>query len=423
MIKTSRNNWFGLKCLLIVISLLIFCNTEAWGQVVNIDSGKQFNTVQSAIFNARPHESLLVKKGTYLEFDIVVDKPICISAEEKAVIDVQEKGYGFKITADSVSIQGLTIKNTGQSYTKDFAAIYVSRSTHFNLQNNQLENVTFGMLVEKSKSGSIGGNTIFGTKTVEAAAGNGIHLWDCSEVIITDNEVHHLRDGIYFEFVTHSLVQGNSSHDNIRYGLHFMFSNNDEYRYNEFTNNGAGVAVMFSKFININHNTFSHNWGTAAYGILLKEIYDTTISYNIIKENTIGINVEGSTRIDYHHNELVKNGWAVKVRGACYNNSFTRNNFKYNSFDVSYNSNMNDNSFTENYWSNYSGYDLDRDDIGDVPHRPVKLFSYVVNETPETIILLRSLFVDIIDFSEKVSPVFTPEELIDPQPLMNPLKL
>jgi nitrous oxidase accessory protein len=80
---------------------------------------------------------------------------------------------------------------------------------------------------------------------------------------------------------------------------------------------------------------------------------------------------------------------------------FERNNFLYNSFDISYHSKMNDNVFRDNYWSGYTGYDLDKDGIGDVPYRPVKLFSYIVNKTPETIILMRSLFIDIIDFSEK----------------------
>ncbi len=58
------------------------------------------------------------------------------------------------------------------------------------------------------------------------------------------------------------------------------------------------------------------------------------------------------------------------------------------------------------------------DGVGDVPYRPVKLFSYIVNRTPETIILLRSMFIDIIDFSEKVSPVFTPDNLLDKNPLI-----
>ncbi len=96
---------------------------------------------------------------------------------------------------------------------------------------------------------------------------------------------------------------------------------------------------------------------------------------------------------------------------------FVKNNFLYNSFDISYNSNINDNVFDGNYWSNYTGYDFNKDGVGDIPYRPVKLFSYIVNRTPETIILLRSLFIDIIDFSEKVSPVFTPDNLLDNNPV------
>ncbi|PIX06134.1 MAG: nitrous oxide reductase family maturation protein NosD, partial [Flavobacteriales bacterium CG_4_8_14_3_um_filter_35_10] len=101
-----------------------------------------------------------------------------------------------------------------------------------------------------------------------------------------------------------------------------------------------------------------------------------------------------------------------------YQNKFTNNNFLNNAFDLSYNSELNDNFFNNNFWSDYTGYDLDKNGIGDVPYRPVKLFSYIINQTPETIVLLRSLFVDIINFSEKVSPVFTPDNLLDEAPLM-----
>ncbi|MCK5906022.1 MAG: nitrous oxide reductase family maturation protein NosD, partial [Flavobacteriales bacterium] len=61
--------------------------------------------------------------------------------------------------------------------------------------------------------------------------------------------------------------------------------------------------------------------------------------------------------------------------------------------------------------------------IGDIPYRPVKLFSYIVNRTPEAIIMLRSLFVDLIDFSERVSPVFTPDNLLDEKPSMKVLDI
>jgi len=172
----------------------------------------------------------------------------------------------------------------------------------------------------------------------------------------------------------------------------------------------------------MHNNTFQKNWGTASYGLLLKEINDSNINNNIFEKNTVGINVEGSNRITFKNNNFIKNGWAVRIRGACYANIFVGNNFMFNSLDLSYNTGINDNSFNKNYWSNYRGYDLNKDGIGDVPYRPVKLFSYVVNKSPETIILLRSLLTEIIDFSEKVTPLFTPKNLLDNSPLIKKVK-
>jgi len=108
------------------------------------------------------------------------------------------------------------------------------------------------------------------------------------------------------------------------------------------------------------------------------------------------------------------------MMGACFENKFIHNNFIGNTFDVSYSGgNTSDNRFDYNYWSEYTGYDLDKDGIGDVPFRPVKLFSYITTKVPESIILIRSSFVDLVNFSEKVSPVFTPEHVFDSFPSMN----
>ena len=165
-------------------------------------------------------------------------------------------------------------------------------------------------------------------------------------------------------------------------------------------------------------NKFLKNWGSASYGLLLKEIYDTEIYENLFQENTIGIKGEGCNRINYRNNTFLRNGWAIKIAGACYANIFENNDFLNNSLDLAYNTKVNDNKFENNYWSEYSGYDLDHDGFGDVPYRPVKLFSYIVNRSPEALVLLRSLFVDIINFSEKVSPIFTPDNLMDKYPIM-----
>ncbi len=376
------------------------------------------STIKQAVSEADSGDVIILQSGVYKEAGIILNKPISLIGKENVIIDGDNQGEIFGIHADHVSITGLTIKNVGVSFTKDHAAIRLYKVKDFLIEDNTFESVFFGILCEKSNHGTIKGNRITSDGTEEISSGNGIHLWHCNNVLIENNHVSNLRDGIYFEFVTESTVTNNLSENNFRYGLHFMFSNNDVYTDNVFRENGAGVAVMFSKFIKMERNTFFKNWGSASYGLLLKEIYDAEIINNVFEENTIGINAEGSTRINYIRNSFKGNGWAIKIAGACYTNVFEQNNFMSNAFDVSYNSKMNDNRFVGNYWSDYTGYDLDKDGVGDVPYRPVKLFSYIVNRTPETIVLLRSLFVDIINFSEKVSPVFTPDELVDETPFM-----
>ena len=386
--------------------------------VITVCDSCQPNTLKQAIQLAQPGDTLLVQQGLYQETSLEITKRLVLLGQNKPVLDFMNK-EGLRITnADSVVISGFHIKNIGISYTKDFAAIHLFKTNYFRIENNVLTNVFFGILVEKSHYGLINNNRVSSHATEEFNSGNGIHIWHSDNMTVTNNHVSHLRDGIYFEFVNESIIANNVSTQNVRYGLHFMFSNHDTYHDNEFINNGAGVAVMFSKFINMRSNRFYKNWGTASFGLLLKEIYDAEIVANTFEENTIGINIENSTRINYTQNNLVRNGWAVKIAGGCYTNIFTKNNFISNSFDVSYNSKMNDNKFDQNYWSSYTGYDLDKDGIGDVPYRPVKLFSYIVNQTPETIVLLRSLFIDILNFSEKVSPVFTPDNLVDATPQM-----
>jgi len=402
-----------------LVLIIFFISFNIQATTITVCKTCEIKTINEAVSLSKDGDSILVKKGIYKEQSIIIiNKSIHLIGDDNAIIDGEFKETIIKVTANNFSIEGLTFMNVGQSYTKDFAAILVSKSKHFILKNNIVKKAFFGFLIEKSHHGEIINNKISSNAVNETSSGNGIHLWHCSHMKIQNNIVSNLRDGIYFEFVKNSTISNNISKNNIRYGLHFMFSNNNVYFKNEFKNNGAGVAVMFSKFIIMHDNVFHYNWGMASYGLLLKEIYDAQIENNTFEQNTIGINVENCSRVDYNKNKFIRNGWALKFSGGCYKNIFELNSFMYNAFDLSYNSKLNSNRFEKNYWSDYTGYDLNKDGIGDVPYRPVKLFSYIVNRTPEALVLLRSLFVDIINFSEKVSPVFTPDNLIDSKPLM-----
>lgn len=401
-----------------IIFFITLCSGIVNAKTLEVCNSCPFKSIKKAIHYSINFDTVLVKKGTYDEYNIEISKSLTLIGDNLPIIDGGFRGKIIQIKSDDVNVIGFKIINVKKSYLIDNASIRVTRSKNFNILNNILEEPFFGIYIENSSNGIIRNNKIFGNEKEEYDSGNGIQLWSSNNIVIENNFITKVRDGIYLEFSDKCKIIENTSTKNIRYGLHFMFSNNDSYEKNNFIDNRAGVAVMFSENVNMHGNTFKENWGSASYGLLLKEINDSEITHNVFSKNTTAINVEGSNRLKLQYNNFVNNGWAIKIRGACYSNKFIENNFVFNSFDLAYNSDINDNSFDNNYWSSYHGYDLDNDGYGDVPHRPVKLFTYIVNIVPETTVLLRSLFIDLINFSEKISPVFTPKKLLDNSPLM-----
>ena len=269
--------------------------------------------------------------------------------------------------------------------------------------------------------GVVRDNVIVAHATSESLSGNGIHLWYSRDAELAGNRVSGHRDGIYLEFVSHSVLRGNVSEGNLRYGLHFMFSDSCSYRANTFRRNSAGVAVMYTKHVLVEGNRFEDNRGGAAFGLLLKDISDSRIVGNTIAGNTVGVYAEGSDRLVVKRNRFLRNGWAVRIMADCSDGQFDRNDFIGNTFDVATNSVSNPNRFLGNYWDRYRGYDLGRDGAGDVPFHPVRLFSLLVERAPPAAVLLRSLFVSVLDAAEEAFPTLTPAALVDSLPRMRPV--
>ncbi|HEY4651689.1 MAG TPA: nitrous oxide reductase family maturation protein NosD [Pontibacter sp.] len=413
----NLNKRYAIVCTLV---LLLLVNT-AFGGTLKVCKTCTYTSVKEAVKQAKPGNTILIESGVYQEHGIEVNKPVTILGRNNPVIDGNYKGQIITVTADNVTIEGLTLKNIATSYTRDDAAIRVIERSNIRILNNTILNTYFGIYLQRSDNCVIKGNTVTGkdvTGLNESSLGNAIHLWYCDFAVISNNKVKGHRDGIYMEFVKDTEVRNNLSQNNLRYGLHFMFSDRNVYTHNIFRHNGAGVAVMYTRDIRMEHNTFENNWGAAAYGLLLKDISNSVIYNNTFRRNTTGIYMESSSRLDVQQNNFDRNGWALRLLTSCTDDTFKYNNFTGNSFDVSTNGNSTMNLFEYNYWDKYSGYDLNKDQVGDVPYRPVSLYSMLVERVPPSVMFMRSFMVDLMDNIEKVMPSFIPENVADAQPMM-----
>jgi nitrous oxidase accessory protein len=407
----------------ILIAALFIWVSSALSKNISVGKQQKITAIQQALDIAKNGDTILVDFGYYHEKNLVISKSIFLIGIHHPVLDGDHKYEIISIKANGVLVDGFTLLHSGISSIEDIAGIKIYQCRNIIIRNNILEDTFFGIYTQFGTNCTIENNTLTASAVQEQQSGNGIHCWKSDSMRIIANSVTGHRDGIYFEFVTNSVIWRNTAYKNLRYGLHFMFSNNDAYITNIFKNNGAGVAVMFSNHVKMFHNYFEENWGDGAYGLLLKEISDSYIENNHFTKNTTGIHMEGASRIDMQKNVFERNGWGLKIQASCMDIVLTKNNFISNSFDVATNGSLVLNTFNNNYWDKYEGYDLDKDKIGDVPYRPVSMYSMIVEQNPPAMMLFRSFMTNLLDKTEKILPSLTPENLKDDHPLMKPLPL
>lgn len=404
-----------MKGVLVFFLLLLPMISQAKTIVVSKDSSVP--SLQAAMKRATRGDTILVKQGHYISLNTTIDKEVTILGQNFPVLDAQLKEEVVTILSDNVKFDGFEIRNSKTGAMRDYAGIRLYKVQNVTISNNRLFNNFFGIYLSDSRNIRIISNQSTGNNS-PTNGGNGIHLWQCQNVTIKNNYITKHRDGIYFEFVKKSLIEQNRSEQNMRYGLHFMFSDDDLYHKNIFKSNGSGVAVMYSKRIRMVNNLFVENWGSSIYGLLLKDISSSEIRHNRFIRNTTGIYMEGCEGITATDNIFNNNGWGLRLLANCINISFSRNNFISNSFDVTTNGSLSLNNFNNNYWDKYEGYDLDKDGTGDIPYRPISLYAQIIEQIPQSVMLMRSFIVNLLDKVERAIPSLTPESVKDNNPSM-----
>lgn len=412
-----------LKSILFLAAYTAAFSLPASAHTIYVGKNQRIQTIQQALQLAQSRDTIIVSAGLYKEKNLVIKKPVFLKGIGFPVLDGERKYEIINIQSNNVTVDGFKLVNSGMSDVYEVSAIKIINAKNVVVRNNKLENNFFGIYAQYSRQCSFMGNTVFSASKISYQTGNAIHCFKCDSMVIISNNVSGHRDGIYFEFVTHSTIRQNTSEKNMRYGLHFMSSHFNTYIANTFRNNGAGVAVMYTHDVSMLNNTFEMNTGEASYGLLLKEITDSYIQGNKFIKNTAAIYMESGTRLQIKGNSFVSNGWAIRIEASCTDDTITHNNFLANTFDVATNGSLVLNNFDNNYWDKYEGYDINKDHVGDVPYRPVSLYSMITERNPSAMILFRSFIVTLFDKTEKVLPGIIPENLKDNFPLIKPLPL
>ncbi len=396
---------------------LLFSNL-AHARIISVHSGER---IQGAIEQAQPGDTILILPGTYIG-NLVFDRQVAVSGVGRPVIRGEGYGSVITITADKCSVAGLIIERSGNMLVDEDAGILL-KSTGNLVENNELRDVLYGIYLLGSDGNKIIGNTIAGRALPDLGSrGSGIHIWNSSNNLLERNTIFNARDGIYFQNAYHSTIRGNHIY-NLRYGLHYMFSDDNIFEDNEMVSNVAGAAIMYSKRIQFRRNVFMHNRGFSSFGILFQDAEHCIAEDNVISDNAVGIFMESLRNSTLQRNLISANNLAMQIFHSASNNAFENNNFVENLSPIEVIGGHTDNKWNGavgNYWSDYEGYDLDGDGIGDVPHTIYNAFNQMEGDFPRLRIYLYSPAAKALEIAERSFPVFRHSPETDEHPRMTP---
>lgn len=280
----------------------------------------KYASLQSAINQATPGDSLYVSSGIYNEH-LLVNKSVSIIGEyvNNTIINGQGENQTIvEFTANNIIFKGFTVRNTSRFAGTSYAAIRVSGHTCTIIANHVTE-AQLGMLIGLSQ------NTVI-TNNIATNNGHGIALYGTTNTTIVANYFYNNVVGISLA-TSHNIIIEDNTANNSSIG-------------------GHGITLLSNSYGNIiRRNEMRFNY----HGIWLSNSTSNEIYENIIADNALlGIELANSNGNIFFKNNVVDNPRSVVI-------------------DLSSISLWN-NSCEGNYWSDYNGYDSDGNGIGDIPY-------------------------------------------------------
>ncbi len=376
-------------------------------------------SLQQAIDQADSGDRLLLQDGVYVG-SIVIDRSLQLLGKSASIIDGEAVGRVITVAAPDVVVRGVTVQNSGVSLATEDSGIFVSSDGDGALIDaNQLQGNLIGVYLKGPENAVVQRNVITGSTDPHVNdRGNGVQLWNTPGSLVEDNDIRYGRDGIFVTTSRNNIFRGNRLRD-LRFAIHYMYTNDSKVSDNYSTGNHVGYALMYSSRLQINNNVSD---GDRDRGLFFNYTNHSVISDNHVKggaEKCVFIynaninrfygNTFSGCRIGIHFT-------AGSERNQVYENAFVNNRtqVKYvGTRDIEWSLDG-----RGNYWSDNPAFDLDNDGIADQSYRPNDLVDQIVWRHPMAKLLLNSPAVQVLRWAQSEFPALHPGGISDSAPLM-----
>jgi len=378
-------------------------------------------TLAERIREAAPGDVIHLTGGVH-QGPVTLDKRVTLAGSDGAVVKGDGAGSVVTVAAPRAVVRGLTIRGSGSSLARMDAGVVLTREARGAVvRGNRIEENLFGVHVDGAEDSLVADNVIVGRRDLRMSErGNGVYLWNAPGAKVVGNRFRHGRDGIFTTTSKRNLFAGNRFED-LRYGVHYMYTEDSTVRDNVSIGNHIGYAIMFSSRIEVLRNV---SRGDRDHGLMLN-----FANYSRVEDNAV---LAGANKCVFiynaNFNELRGNRFegcrlGVHFTAGSEQNTLAGNAFIGNRTQVKYVGSRQLRwaaGRRGNYWSDHAAFDLDGDGIADSAYRPNDLADQIMWRVPQAKLLLSSPAVQLLRWAQSAFPSISPGGVVDPAPLMAP---
>ena len=404
----------------LILGLLLALSVQA--AEVSVVPGP--GALANAIAGANPGDVLVLAPGDF-PGAVMIDKPLTLAGSTASVIDAQGGGTVVTIAAPDVTVRGLTVTGSGMDGQSLDAGIKILKGAdRAVVEDNRVIGNLHGIDIHGGRDARVAGNTIEGTQNPKMNdRGNGIYVWNSPGAVVEGNSVRWGRDGMFANASRDNVFRNNTFRD-LRFAVHYMYTNNSEVVGNVSIGNHLGFAIMFSDRVVVEDNL---SLGDRSNGVMLNYANSGDVSGNLVR----GGPAKCLFIYNAHKNLIFDNRFegceiGIHFTAGSERNVLTGNAFLGNREQVKYVGTKHVEWSFEgrgNYWSDHVSYDLNGDGIADGVFRPNDLMDHILWSQPAARLLTGSPAVQLIRWSQSSFPAMLPGGVTDSHPLMQPLTI
>ncbi|WP_395517609.1 nitrous oxide reductase family maturation protein NosD [Pseudorhizobium flavum] len=412
--------------------------------------------LQEIVAEAAPGDVIILQAGDY-SGPVVIDKPLVLAGKAGATVTGNGTGSVIAITAPGVTVRGLRVTGSGMDLTLRDSGIYADKTaTGAIIEENTVAGNMFGIYLYGAVDSIARNNKVIGLKSGRMSqVGSGITVWNAPGAKVIGNDISFGRDGIATTASKKNVFSGNRFSD-LRFAIHYMYTNDSIVSDNVSTGNSVGYAIMFSNRLEITGNISD---GDRDHGLLLNSANSSDISQNVVIGRMQPIDRWLSAGVQSGEHGVPQSDEEVDATKGerlgpekcvfMYNanrNHFTDNRFEGCSIGIHFTAGSEGNTVSGNafianrnqvkyvgtryidwssegrgnYWSDNPAFDLNGDGLGDNPYRPNDLIDRVLWTSPQAKVLTTSPAVQVIRWAQSQFPALLPGGVVDSHPLMAP---